>query len=102
MRERVTLLRKSVARDALGGEIVTWVHQRDVWAQVEMLSGREFFAAMQVNAEDTVTFTMRYEDTAEVTGEWRLLWDGTQYDILNVARIFEQRANKMQCRTAQP
>jgi SPP1 family predicted phage head-tail adaptor len=99
MRERVTLLRKSVARDQLGGEVITWQQVREVWAHVDPLTGREFFAALQVNAESTLTFSLHYEDASEVTSEWRLLWNGVQYDILATARI-DVRVQQLRCRTA--
>src|SRR4051812_28090568 len=35
MRNRVTLQEKSTGRDAIGGEIVTWVDLSTVWAELD-------------------------------------------------------------------
>src|SRR4051812_27479790 len=56
MRERVTLLSKSVTRDAIGGEVITWVEEDDVWADVEQLTGREYFGAQQIESEAEIRF----------------------------------------------
>lgn len=47
-------------RDAYGGEVKNWQPVATVWAAVEPLSGREFFAASQVNAEVTGRIRIRY------------------------------------------
>jgi SPP1 family predicted phage head-tail adaptor len=91
MSERCTLLRKSASRDALGGEVITWVEDREVWAQVTPVSGREYFASLQVVAESAVTFRMHYEDASDVTDEWRITWRAQQYDILNVGDLEARR-----------
>jgi SPP1 family predicted phage head-tail adaptor len=102
MSERVTLLLKSVARDALGGETITWTDQGDVWAEVEQLAGREYFSAYQVNPESTTRFRFRYDDAPTITQAWRLEWRGQQYDIDNVADTrSEKRMWEIMAHTAQ-
>ena len=101
LNERVTLLERSVARDALGGEIVTWTDRGETWADVTPLRGREYFAAMQVNPEYQIRFRLRYQSAPTITNEWRLEWRGEQYDILDVINV-DARDDMLElmCRTA--
>lgn len=49
------------------------------------VSGREFFEAHAVYAEDVVTFTLRWR--ADVTAKWRVRHHGTVYNILEVNHL---------------
>lgn len=62
LRDRVTILAKSVARDSYGAEVVTWTTLATVWASVESLSGREYMAAQQINAERVQRVVIRDRD----------------------------------------
>ena len=57
--QRITLQAKSVTRDAMGGEVITWADQATVWAQADPLRGREYFAAKQEQSEITIRFKIR-------------------------------------------
>lgn len=71
LRHRVTLQKKSVTRDAMGGESVTWVDQAtNEPAAIEPLSARDRFLAQQAQPELTVRIRLRYR--AEVSAEWRV------------------------------
>ena len=64
--QRVTLQSRSTAKDAYGQDTITWTDVCAVWAQVQALRGREFFAAAQVQQEQTVKVRIRYRnETAE-------------------------------------
>lgn len=80
MRERVTLLSKSVTRDAIGGEVITWAEEDEVWADVEQLTGREYFGAQQIESEAEIRFRIRYR--TDVTSAWRIEWRDTEYEIV--------------------
>jgi len=82
-RHRITL-RESTAtgRDAAGGEILTWSDVATVWAAVEPISGREYFAAQQVNAETTHRIKMRYRPG--VHSKMRVLFGSRTFDIESV------------------
>jgi SPP1 family predicted phage head-tail adaptor len=47
-------------RDASGAPVDEWVDVRTCWASMEPLSGREYFAAAQVQAEQVTRFRIRY------------------------------------------
>ena len=76
--ERVTLQSRSVAKDAYGQDTITWTDVATVWARVRAVSGREFFAAAQVQQEQSVKVVIRRR--ADVAATWRLLCHaGTQW-----------------------
>lgn len=79
MRERLTLQAKSVTRNSIGEEVVTWVDQVTVWAEPVTLTGREFFAAAQMQFSADAAFLIDYR--SDVTPDWRVLWRGVAYDI---------------------
>lgn len=76
----VTLQSKSVARDAMGGETITWTTQATVWAAIEPLSGRELFTAQQVRPELTTRIRMRYR--SDVNSEWRVKYGSRIFAIV--------------------
>lgn len=80
--ERVTIQRKSAARNAIGEEVVTWADIATVWAQVEPLRGREFFAGAQMQAAVDVRIRIRYG--VSVQAEDRAVWRGQAHDIVSV------------------
>lgn len=80
LRHRITLQQKTVARDAMGGEIETWNDIATVWASKAHQTSREFFAAQKINAEITVLFIIRYRRNVDT--KMRVIFSGKTYDIL--------------------
>ncbi len=98
LRDRVTLQAKSVTRDAMGGEVITWTDQASVWANAKPLRGREYFAAHQEQAEISIKFTIRY--LSGVTSNWRVLWRGQQYDVVEPIDVDARKVSwELLCRT---
>jgi SPP1 family predicted phage head-tail adaptor len=60
MCHRITIEENQPTRDGIGGTADNWVPVATVWAAVEPLKGREFFAAQQVNSEVSHRVTLRY------------------------------------------
>lgn len=83
--ERVTLQSRSVAKDAYGQDTITWIDVATVWARVRAVSGREFFAAAQVQQEQTVKVLVRYRTDVQTT--WRMVWQTRAHDITGVVPI---------------
>jgi len=73
LRHRVTLRKKEIAEDALKQQSEAWADIATVWAAIEPLSGREYFAARQENAEVTAKITIRYRKA-----------EGRVFDVLSV------------------
>lgn len=83
--ERVTLQSRSVVKDAYGQDTITWTTVDTVWARVRAVSGREFFAAAQVQQEQSVKVVIRRR--TDVAQTWRLVWQGKAHDITGVIPI---------------
>lgn len=60
LRHRVTIQQPTVARNGFNEAVTTWSNVVTVWASVEPLSGREFFAAEHVQSEITHRVRLRY------------------------------------------
>lgn len=69
-------------RDDYGQPVDTWVEVTTVWAAVEPLQGREYFAAMAENADVTTRIRIRYRAGIDRTMIAR--YKGIEYDILYV------------------
>ena len=85
---RITLQKKSVTRNDVGDEIITWVDQgTPLWAQAlpATQQSKELFTADQPKAAAVVAFKIRYLST--VTPELRLIWNGVVHEILSVADV---------------
>lgn len=89
--QRIKLQAKSVTRNAIGEEVVTWTDvvtdtaDHAIWAEAWPLKGREFFAAQQTQYAADVRFRIRYRDG--VTREQRILWNDDPYDILMLVDV---------------
>jgi SPP1 family predicted phage head-tail adaptor len=79
LRERVTIQRATVSRDAFGGEVLTWTDAATVWAKVLDRSSREPILA------DRPVMLVGYEVTIRsgvtVTHQERLSWRGKLLSI---------------------
>lgn len=83
--QRITLQEKSVTRNGIGEEVVSWVDVVTVWAEVWPLKGREFFAAAETQYAADVRFRIRYR--AGVVREMRVFWNSEPYDITQVVDV---------------
>lgn len=63
---------------------------RTVWASVKHVKGSEYFQAAAVQAEKTVSFTIRYQRGIEITEEHQVLYNGKMYDIKAVNDVDEE------------
>ena len=77
--QRVAIERVTYTQDEMGGVIYTWVPLATVWAAVEPLNGREFFAASTTLSETTTRVRIRYRPDLTVID--RINHNGTLYDI---------------------
>jgi SPP1 family predicted phage head-tail adaptor len=80
LNQRVTIQQPSASKDALGQRVETWANVADVWAQVQPLKGREFFAAGAMQSEAAVRVRMRWR--AGVDGTMRVLWRGVPHALV--------------------
>ena len=77
--QRITIQAKSVTKNAIGEEIVTWGDVVTTWASVRPLRGREFFTANQMQHAVDARFLIR--SRSGLAENMRILWKGGPYDI---------------------
>jgi SPP1 family predicted phage head-tail adaptor len=78
--QRVTLQRQLANQDGLGNSTGQWVDVADVWARVQPLRGKEFFAAGQMQSSAEVRIVIRWRD--DVLPTWRVMWGDTPHEIV--------------------
>lgn len=83
LRHLITIEAPTEAQDKYGEPVQGWTQVAEVWASREDLSGREWFAAQQVQADVTTRFRIRYRDGIRAT--MRVTSDGVTYNILSAA-----------------
>lgn len=93
--QRVTLQSKSAIRAANGEEVASWGDVATVWAQVQQLRGKEFFAGAQMQDEIDVRVRLRYR--AGVTRDQRLRWNGVSLDIVSVITLGRKEGLELMC-----
>lgn len=71
-----------------------WIDYKTVWASMNNLWGKEFYAAKAVQSEATIEFTVRYSKSLESINskEYRLFWNNRVFNITFLDNI--QYANK--------
>ena len=80
MTERITLQAPTETRGAdYADPQVTWANVATVWAAVEPLVGREYFAQREQQSAVTVRIRIRYR--ADVTAKWRVLHGARVYEV---------------------
>jgi SPP1 family predicted phage head-tail adaptor len=80
--KRITIQAPTVSRNALGEPTVAWNAFATVWAGVEPVQGREFWAQQQVQSDVTVRIRMRY--LPGVTTAMRVAYGSRVLDIRSV------------------
>lgn len=78
-RHRITLQELVTGQDEAGQPVQEWQDVATVWAAVEPLRGREYWAAAQVQSEVTTRIRIRYR--SGVRPDMRVLYDGRLYNI---------------------
>lgn len=87
--QRVTLQQRVAGVDARGQAVNTWSDVATVWAQVQPLRGREFFAAGQMQSVVDVRIRINYR--ADVQPTWRVLWRNRAHDVSGVIDVDGKR-----------
>ncbi|HYF94423.1 MAG TPA: phage head closure protein [Symbiobacteriaceae bacterium] len=88
LRHRITLQEKQITQDTYGAEVENWVDVATVWAEVSPISGREYFAAQQVNAEVTHRIKLRYR--AGVNSKMQVVFGTRIFGIESVINVGER------------
>lgn len=77
----IDIQQNTPVQDGVGQPIENWTNlDTNVWAEWVPVSGREFWAARQVNATALAQFRIRFRSDITV-GSHRIVYDGNTYDI---------------------
>lgn len=82
LNERVTIQRRTVARDAIGGQIETWQVRAQLWAKVQPMSAGEQYRRQQIQAKADWKLTIRYN--GDVLPSDRVSWRGHTAEIRGI------------------
>lgn len=87
MDELVTVQQFSTTTDANTGEKVrSWSSYTTAWARVqESENGSEGVDADRIEHKQTVVFTLRHD--AGINTKMRIVWEGKNYNIVNIADL---------------
>ena len=86
LRDRVVIEYRRLGQNQLGEAEESWKPVAKVWANVEPLSGREYFLAQQVQAETTHSVEMRFRPGLNAS-EYRLKIGATTLNILSAIDV---------------
>lgn len=97
LRQVITLLRPVTPIGAHNRRNVGWAEIGSVPAAMADVSGREFWEAQAYNAEDIVTFTIRYR--ADMDATWRVRRGEITYNIVEINHLGYMRDYmRLRCR----
>ena len=85
LRTHIDLLAPVSTINARGRRETSWAEPITVAAGKSDVSGREFYEAQAYNAEDVVTFTIRYR--TDVNATWRARHGEVLYNIVEVNHL---------------
>jgi len=98
--KRVTIQMLSGAKDKYNQPLDDWVDVCTVWAAIEPLRGREYFAAMVEHAEVTTRIRIRYRDDVDRT--MRVVYGSIVFEILHIIHPeFDRRELQLMCKERQ-
>ena len=93
LQDTIQILRAQPGQDAQGNATTTWALIAETKAQARDLSGREFFANANHQAENVMNFKIRWR-TGLTTG-MRISDAGARYDIIQVNHLNNRRGGYM-------
>lgn len=92
----ITIEQKSVTKDALGGEVITWETYANAWANYKGLRATEKVESEQEVANRKVEFTIRTLDAPLTDEAMRVSYDSQIYMIEGVKLIGRQETTILQ------
>ena len=82
LRERVTIQRRSVTRDAVGAQIEAWQVRMTAYAMVAPMGAGEQYRRQQIQAKADWKITVRY--TGDVIPSDRVNWRGRTFEVKGI------------------
>lgn len=91
LRDRITLLTRQAGRDAVGQPLNGWDESSPIWADVQMIGGREQLRAGREVSEGQYSIRIRYRSSVTTAQRIRLAVSGEVLDI-KLAQPDQRRA----------
>ncbi|HIV29022.1 MAG TPA: phage head closure protein [Candidatus Ornithocaccomicrobium faecavium] len=89
LKHRITIERPEETTDERGNRRTVWRPIATCWASMADVSGRDFYAAQAYQAQDTVTFGIRWRDS--IDRECRIVHAGQIYQIEQINHLGYKR-----------
>lgn len=92
--KRITIQKYTTVTSENNFDEEKWIYYKSVWASINNLFGKEFYAAKAVQSENTVEFLIRYSKDLEVLDSkvYRIFWNEKIYNITFIDNIkYENR-----------
>ena len=98
--KRITIFRQTDEKDQYNEPLDIWLPVVILWAAVEPLRGREYFAAMAEHADVTTRIRIRYREGIDRT--MRARCGNTKFEILHIIHPeFNRRELQLMCKERQ-
>lgn len=88
LNNKITIQKLKKGIDDEGFNYENWIDHYKCWSNFRTVGWREYYSAKAIQAENTVTFTIRYSKTTELivedvncTKNYRILYKDKTYDI---------------------
>ncbi|MEG2469298.1 MAG: phage head closure protein [Comamonas sp.] len=85
LKHHITIERATIITDSRGNRRESWEPIATCWASMADVSGRDFYAAQAYQAQDTVTFGIRWRD--DIDKECRINHGGAIYLIEQINHL---------------
>lgn len=88
-RDLVTIQKLTTQRDSDGYETEIWEDYYSNYAYINKLSGKEFWAAAETAAQNTVRFELRWHSQLDLVNskDYRLIFNDHIFNITNVDNV---------------
>lgn len=97
LRHRITIQKYEEYRNEWNEPIKEWVDWATVWASIEPISGREYWANVQIQAEVSHRIRIRYLPAVEPT--MRVIFRGREFEIESIINWQERNIDlQLMCR----
>lgn len=89
MRSRIAIQKATPSVDEVGNHINAWADFHSCFAAVNLVSGKEYAVAGQIQNGDTLQFVLRWcEKLRDLnTTQYRIVFQGDLYNIISVDEV---------------
>lgn len=96
LRHRITFQKLTESQNDYGEVVKDWVGVKVVWASVNPISAREFFAAEKMNSEVSHKIFMRYVRSLRITPDMRIKFGERYFELIGPPINFQERNIELQ------